>query len=320
MGFHRDGGRGGPSRRLAMAGTTVSATTDDRTTAMASVKPNSRNSPPSCPGRNDRGTNTAASVADVVTTAKNTCCVPSTAAARGPMPSLRRRTMFSSTTMASSTTSPVASTSARSVRMLTENPASQIAATVPISATGSVTAGISVARMSVRNSQMIATTSTVAISSVDTTSSMAPRTKVASSDVTDSVTSGGRSGRMSCTAARTPSEIDSVFDCAARTMPRPRPVCPLARRIDSPGAGPRNTCATSPTTTPGAMGRSRNASGVLIVAVVRTDRLCPPPVSRPDGESKFTLPSADRRSASVSPRAASWVRSTSMRNTSSRAP
>ena len=45
------------------------------------------------------------------------------AAARGPMPSLRRRTMFSSTTMASSTTRPVASTKASSVRMLSEKPA-----------------------------------------------------------------------------------------------------------------------------------------------------------------------------------------------------
>ena len=110
------------SRRLASTGHSVSATTDDSATAIASVKPNSRNSPPACPGRNDSGTNTAASVAVVVTTAKNTCCVPSTAAARGPIPSDRRRTMFSSTTMASSTTMPVASTSASSVRMLTEKP------------------------------------------------------------------------------------------------------------------------------------------------------------------------------------------------------
>ena len=84
--------------------------------------PNSRNSAPACPGRNDSGTKTAASVAVVATTAKNTCRVPSTAAARGPMPCARRRTMFSSTTIASSTTRPVASTSASSVRMLSEKP------------------------------------------------------------------------------------------------------------------------------------------------------------------------------------------------------
>ena len=63
---------------------TVSATTDDSKTAIASVKPNSRNKAPACPPRNDSGTKTAASVAVVVTTAKNTCWVPKTAAARAP--------------------------------------------------------------------------------------------------------------------------------------------------------------------------------------------------------------------------------------------
>ena len=111
------------SMREASIGHSDSATTPDSSTAIASVKPNSRNRPPVWPGRKEIGTKTAASVAVVAMTAKNTSCVPSTAAARGPMPSLRRRTMFSSTTMASSTTRPVASTSASSVRMLIEKPA-----------------------------------------------------------------------------------------------------------------------------------------------------------------------------------------------------
>ena len=84
--------------------------------------PNSRKSAPVWPGRKESGTKTAASVVVVAMTAKNTCRVPSTAAARGPMPWARRRTMFSSTTIASSTTRPVASTSASSVRMLSEKP------------------------------------------------------------------------------------------------------------------------------------------------------------------------------------------------------
>ena len=109
--------------REASIGQRERATTAERVTAIAITKPNSRNKPPVCPGRKDRGTKTAASVAVVATTAKNTSCVPRTAAARAPMPSLRRRTMFSSTTIASSTTRPVASTKASSVRMLTEKPA-----------------------------------------------------------------------------------------------------------------------------------------------------------------------------------------------------
>ena len=74
--------------------------------------------------------NTAASVAVVEITAKKTSLVPATAAAFRPRPSRRLRTMFSTTTIASSTTRPVARTSARSVMELTENPVAQIAATV----------------------------------------------------------------------------------------------------------------------------------------------------------------------------------------------
>jgi hypothetical protein len=56
--------------------------------------------------------------------------------------------MFSMTTMASSTTMPVASTSASSVRMLIEKPAIHMAASVPINAIGTVTAGMKVIRPS----------------------------------------------------------------------------------------------------------------------------------------------------------------------------
>ncbi len=103
-------------------GQSVSATIDDSVTEKARTKPNSRNNPPTWPGRKESGMNTAASVAVVAMTAKNTSRVPSTAAARGPSPWPRRRTMFSRTTIASSTTRPVASTMASSVRMLIEKP------------------------------------------------------------------------------------------------------------------------------------------------------------------------------------------------------
>ena len=92
-------------------------------TEKASTKPNSEKSRPAVPGKNEIGMKTAASVTVVDSTAKNTCRVPSTAAARGPRPSARWREMFSMTTIASSTTRPVASTSASSVRMLIEKPA-----------------------------------------------------------------------------------------------------------------------------------------------------------------------------------------------------
>ncbi len=58
----------------------------------------------------------------VATTAKNTCLAPRWAATSGGSPSSIRRWMFSTTTMASSTTSPMASTRASSVSRLIENP------------------------------------------------------------------------------------------------------------------------------------------------------------------------------------------------------
>ncbi len=132
-------------------GASVSATKAESVTEKASTKPNSENSEPVTPGKNEIGMNTAASVAVVASTAKNTWRVPRTAAARAPRPSARWRVMFSTTTMASSTTRPVASTSASSVRMLIEKPATHIADSVPTSAIGTVIAGMKVTRTERRN-------------------------------------------------------------------------------------------------------------------------------------------------------------------------
>ena len=62
-----------------------------------------------------------------------------------------KRAMFSMTTMASSTTSPVASVNPKSVSVLIENPSPFISANVPIKETGIVIAGISVVRQSCKN-------------------------------------------------------------------------------------------------------------------------------------------------------------------------
>ncbi|MNN68869.1 hypothetical protein D3C81_1846100 [compost metagenome] len=72
------------------------------------------------------------------------------------------RWMFSSTTMASSTTRPMASTMASSVRVLMEKPSSTMRLKAPISETGMVTRGIRVARRERRNRKMIRITSPTA--------------------------------------------------------------------------------------------------------------------------------------------------------------
>lgn len=64
--------------------------------------------------------------------------------------------------MASSTTRPIASTSASRVRVLIEKPKAYISANAPISDTGMVTSGISVARIERKNRKAMKTTSRIA--------------------------------------------------------------------------------------------------------------------------------------------------------------
>ena len=100
---------------------------------------------------------------------------------------------------------------------------------MPISATGMLTAGISVARQSRRNRKMTAITIRTARPSVISTSWIAPSMKIASSAVTKIDTSSGRIASISAMAARTEAEMSSVFEPAWRMMPIPRPVWPLVR-------------------------------------------------------------------------------------------
>ena len=86
------------------------------------------------------------------------------------MPFSMWRVVFSSTTIASSTTKPVAIVSAISVKLLIEKPQRYITPNVPTSDTGTATLGISVARTSRRNRKTTRITSTTAIVSARPTS------------------------------------------------------------------------------------------------------------------------------------------------------
>ena len=98
----------------------------------------------------------------MASTAKPISREPLKAASRADSPCSTWRKMFSSMTMASSTTSPIASTSDSSVRVLIEKPKPYITAKAPISDTGMVTSGISTPRIERRNRKMISTTRTTA--------------------------------------------------------------------------------------------------------------------------------------------------------------
>ena len=99
--------------------------------------------------------------------------------------------MFSITTIASSTTRPVASVMPNSVSVLIEKPNSLTNANVPMSDTGIVIAGISVVRQFCRNRNMTRTTSPIASSSVVTTSRIDSETTVVVSNATRSSAPAG---------------------------------------------------------------------------------------------------------------------------------
>ncbi len=95
----------------------VSDTTSEIMTAVDSVTANSRNRRPTIPPMNSSGMNTATSDTLIVSTVNPTSRAPSSAAWIRPMPWSRCRDTFSSTTIASSTTNPVATVSAMSDRL-----------------------------------------------------------------------------------------------------------------------------------------------------------------------------------------------------------
>ena len=109
--------------------------------------------------------------------------------------------MFSIMTIASSTTKPVATTSAISVRLLIEKPARYMTPNVPTSESGTATLGISVAGRLRRKRKITITTSAIAIASSIWTSRTDARMVTVRSVRTVTSTAAG-SDAVSCGRAR----------------------------------------------------------------------------------------------------------------------
>ena len=143
-------GSGGRRMVAHSAGLSVSALIDDSDTATAIVAANCSNSRPVRPGVNATGTNTASSTSVVAITGAVTSSMALRVASRGGMPSDMCRCTFSTTTMASSTTMPIARMRPNRLIVLMVKPSARSAAMVPISDTGIAMAGMSVERQSCR--------------------------------------------------------------------------------------------------------------------------------------------------------------------------
>ncbi len=143
--------------------------------ATARVMANSRNNRPTTSCMNSSGISTAISEKVSEISVKPICLAPLSAALRGVSPSSRCRAMFSSMTMASSTTKPVAMVSAISVRLFNEKPHRYITAKVPTSDSGTAIDGITVADSFLRKTKVTITTRKVASISSCCTSRTAAR-------------------------------------------------------------------------------------------------------------------------------------------------
>lgn len=129
------------------------------------------------PPKNAIGTNTAASTKATPTSAPVIWSIDLRVASLGEScSSAITRSTFSTTTMASSTSKPIASTIANMVSVLMVKPNTASTPKVPSSTTGTAMVGISVARKFCRNRYITKNTSTTASTSVCTTCSMEIRT------------------------------------------------------------------------------------------------------------------------------------------------
>ena len=126
---------------------------------------------PVVPGKKLTGTNTEISTSEVAITALVTSDMAMlVASCESATPSSRCLCTFSITTIASSTTSPVASVMPNSVSELMEKPKTLMKAKVPMSETGMVTAGMMVERQSCRKRKITAMTMRIASPMVTSTS------------------------------------------------------------------------------------------------------------------------------------------------------
>ena len=122
------------------------------------------------------GTNTAHSTSAIVMIGADTSSIALRVASIGDCPISMCRSTFSTTTIASSTTMPIARTRPKSDSVLSEKPAASITANVPTSDTGTATSGMIDARQVCRNTITTMTTSRIASKSVTMTARIDCRT------------------------------------------------------------------------------------------------------------------------------------------------
>ena len=165
-------GFGGFSSIAQSAGDSDSALKADSSTEMAMVSANCWYMLPISPPSRATGMNTADRISAMPITGAETSFIAWTVASLGLMPCSMWCITASTTTMASSTTMPMASTRPNIDSVLTENPSIGKKMKVPISDTGTVSSGMIVARMFCRKMKTTSVTRTTASMKVWTMTSI----------------------------------------------------------------------------------------------------------------------------------------------------
>ena len=223
----------------------VSEITSEIITAADNVTANSRNSRPVCPSMNSSGMNTATSDRLIDSTVKPTSRAPRSAAAMRSMPPSMWREVFSNTTIASSTTKPVATVSAIRLRLFRLKPSKYITPKVPSSDTTVATAGITVARRLRKKAPTTRITSAIEISRVISISRSEARIEFVPSEATRISTSDGNWACNSGNSARTPSTVSMTLASGWRVISTTMAGSPLNRPSVWLFSTPSTTSATS---------------------------------------------------------------------------
>ena len=130
----------------ASAGLKVSELKAEMTVETAIVTANWRKNCPVIPLMNAHGTNTAQRTRATAITGPVTSSMARRAASLGSIPCSSQRSTFSTTTIASSTTIPIASTNPKRERLLRLKPRAAMTGNVPTIATGTAIKGMTAAR------------------------------------------------------------------------------------------------------------------------------------------------------------------------------
>src|SRR3569623_234134 len=149
------------------------------------------------------GTKTAHSTSAVAMMGPVTSLMAFLVASSGGRPSLMLRSTFSTTTIASSTTMPMASTRPNNDSAMMEKPSACMMANVPIKDTGTAASGMMDARQGCRNTSTTITTSRMASSNVWITASMDLSTNTVGSYTTLYSMPGGKLPAISAIVLRT---------------------------------------------------------------------------------------------------------------------